>query len=280
MTADADPLKRLGDYVERRIAELALEYAAVCRAGGFSDETLGKIRKGSIRARSTTYRKLQLALRWAPGSVEAILSGGEPTPIEPQAAEQQPQRPQAPELPESPADPGLSPSEALRRVVRSSARELGVPPNGVDEVMRLVRQDLAGAEPSAMAPGVRTDLSDLVRARRLDVKLTLDEVAARTADPESGKRLIEADWLERLEMATLTPDEHPQYPQLDALVDVLHLDPGQVQEAAGAQFMGIHTVWSDDGQVRALVQGELSSEDLAKVHNLMRLYRRAPKQDG
>ncbi|MCZ0996387.1 hypothetical protein O1L44_30035 [Streptomyces noursei] len=53
----------------------------------------------------------------------------------------------------------------------------------------------------------------------------------------------------------MAADEHPQYPQLDALADTLGLDPGAVQEAAGVQFMDVHTVWSEDGQVRAVVTG-------------------------
>jgi hypothetical protein len=158
--------------------------------------------------------------------------------------------------------------------VRSSARELGVTPEGFDEAMRLARRDLEESRPTE---GMRTDLSDLVRARRAEAGLSLEAVAAAMADPRSGERLVEADWLDRLERAALDPSEYPEYPQLDALANVLDLDPGAVQEAAGVQFMDVHTVWSEDGQVRAVVTGELDSEDLAKVHNLMRLYRRAPK---
>lgn len=274
MTADADALMRLGNYVERRIAELGLEYAAVCRIGGFSDETLSKIRKGSVHARRTTYHGLEQALRWSHGSVDSILSGGEPTPLRSDAAVDDPARvhtdPGGPQ-PAPPAE-GLSPIEALRRVVRASARELGVAADELGEVFQAVRDDLDEAPPA------RTDLSDLVRLRRAEAGLSLEAVAALTVDRSSGGRLVEADWLGRLERAELDPAEHPQYPQLDALADALGLDPGAVQEAAGVQFMDVHTVWSEDGQVRAVVTGELNSEDLAKVHNLMRLYGRAPKR--
>lgn len=78
MTGDSDPLGRLAGYVERRIAELALEYVEVARAADFSIEALRKIRN-AISVRSSTYGKLERALRWAPGSVQAILAGGEPT---------------------------------------------------------------------------------------------------------------------------------------------------------------------------------------------------------
>jgi ribosome-binding protein aMBF1 (putative translation factor) len=131
---------------------------------------------------------------------------------------------------------------------------------------------------SDATPSVRTDLSDLVRVRRATAGLSLEAVAAATVNPSDGERLVEVDWLDRLERAALSPDEYPEYPQLDALVNVLDLDPGEVQEAAGAQFMDVHTVWSEDGQVRAVVTGELDAEDLAKVRNLMRLYRQAPRR--
>jgi len=110
--------------------------------------------------------------------------------------------------------------------------------------------------------------------------MSLEDVAAQALDPASGERVIDAAWLDRLERAALHPDEYPEYPQLDALVDVLHLDPRQVQDAAGVQFMDIHTVWSEDGEVRAIVRGELNAEDLAKVQTLMNLYRKAPRRDG
>jgi hypothetical protein len=80
MTADVTPLERLGQAVELRIAELGLEYVRVAGAAGTSAETLSKIRKGT-KASAATYRRLERALLWASGSVDAILAGGEPTPI-------------------------------------------------------------------------------------------------------------------------------------------------------------------------------------------------------
>lgn len=267
MTADGDALVRLGTCVERRIAELGLEYAVVCRAGGFSDETLSKIRKGAIRARPSTYRKLERALRWGQGSVEEILAGRDPVPL---AADEGLQTEEL-ELPQPSTDSGFSPSEALRRVVRASARELGVTAAGVEEALRLVRQDLAGER----------GFSDLVRETRLSAGLSLAQVAARAVDPESRDHVIDADWLDRLERNALDPAEHPEYPQLDALADVLNLDLGEVQERAGRQFTGVHTLWSDDGQVRGLSGKELTDpEDIAKAQQLMRLYRKAPRRDG
>ncbi|MFF5004650.1 hypothetical protein ACFY3G_17685 [Streptomyces phaeochromogenes] len=140
MTAAAEPLPQLAQYVERRITELALEYAEVARLAEISDETLSKIRKGQ-KARGSTYRKLERALRWQQGSVAEILAGGQPTPIEASAANG----------PSSPS--GLSQEEeVLRRVIAATAKELGLTPSEADEAYRRARQDLEQSRPPE-APG-------------------------------------------------------------------------------------------------------------------------------
>lgn len=81
MTAGAEPLQKLAECVEQRIGELALEYTEVAELAGFSVEVLRKIRNG-VKVRANTYRKLERALLWARGSVDAILAGGKPAPID------------------------------------------------------------------------------------------------------------------------------------------------------------------------------------------------------
>lgn len=265
-----EPHERLDEAMNQRRLELRLKWRDLANAAGITYEALRAIRRGESRPTEFTARALDEVLRWAPGSVYAILNGGEPTPLEAAAEQGRTSKPPAPS--------GFSPSEALRRVVRSSAKDLGVTPEGFDEAVRLARQDLEEARP---VETTRTDLSDLVRVRRAELGLSLETVAAATVDSDSGERLVEADWLDRLERAALDPSGYPEYPQLDALVDALNLDPAQVQEAAGVQFMDVHTIWSDDGQVRGLVEGELTPEDAAKMQELMRLYRKArPRRDG
>ncbi|WP_432158888.1 helix-turn-helix domain-containing protein [Streptomyces sp. bgisy153] len=275
-----EPFERLDEAMNRRRLELRMNWRQVAEAAHISYTALRAIRRGDYRPAELTARALDEALSWAPGTVYAILGGGDPAPGGAQGAEVSPKEPR---LPEPSTAPRLTPSEALRRVVRSSARELGVSPEGVAEVMRLVREDLrADGRMDDVAPLTsRTDLSDLVRERRLEVGLSLVDVAARAVDPESGAHVVDADWLDRLERAALDPSEHPEYPQLDALVGVLNLDAALVQEAAGVQFKGVHTVWSEDGRVRAIIPGEMDAEDLAKVHALMHHYRRSPQRgDG
>lgn len=273
-----EPFERLDEAMNRRRVQLRMNWREVSDAAGISYTALRAIRKGEYRPTELTARGLDDALQWTHGSVYAVLDGGDPTPIE--DAERQ----ASAEVQTNAGSPLLlSPHEALRRAVRATARELGVTPRGVDEVLQLVRRDLEHDEPAASVDvdaRPRTDLSDLVRVRRAEAGLSLEAVAAETVDAGSGERLVEADWLDRLERAALDPSEYPEYPQIDALTDVLHLDAGLAQEAAGAQFMDIHTTWSEDGQVRSFGIGELSPEDQRKALRLMEMYRRSPKRNG
>jgi len=290
----AEPFQQLDDAMNRRRVQLRMNWREVADAAGISYTALRAIRKGEYRPAELTARRLDDALQWMPGSVYAILAGGEPTAME--NTERQPSTgAQSPPLPPATPPDLLSPQEALRRAVRATARELGVTPSGVDEVMQLVRQDLEGSTPEAAErpsrldsdaslPGtVRTDLSDIVREGRRAAGLSLEEVAARAVDPSSGEHVIDAAWLDRLELNTLAPEERPEYPQLDALVDLLNLDPVAVQDAAGVQFHGVHTIWSEDGQVRGFSLWELTDpKDIAKARALMEEYGRAPqrRRDG
>ncbi len=278
MTDDAGPLRRLAEYIERRISELGLEYAEVARLAGFSIEVLRKMRHG-IKARGSTYRKLERALQWEHDSVAAILAGGEPTPVSTAAGEQ----PEG-QAPDPPSEPGLSPSEALRHVISASAQKLGLGAEDLEGVFQAVRRDLAEAGPARKAdpaepPAHGTpDLSVMVLQARLAANLTLEDVARLTAEAPGAPAGLDVGWLSRLEDASLTPDEFPEYPQLDAVAYALNLDPGRVQEAAGVQFMNVHSVWSDDGQSRAVGVGPVSAEDRQKLQVLMQMYRRAPKK--
>lgn len=132
MTADTEPLLRLAHYIESRIAELAMEYAEVCRLAGISDETLGKIRKGQ-KARGSTYRKLEGALQWESRSIAAILGGGEPTPIS--AGGVQSAAPSTPPALEQELELG-------RRLLAATVRELGLSMDEADEAWRRAREEI------------------------------------------------------------------------------------------------------------------------------------------
>lgn len=115
----------------------------------------------------------------------------------------------------------------------------------------------------------RTDLSDLVRARRADRRLSLRAVEGLTVNAETGEPLIKYSWLNKLEKGLVVVP--PDVAQLQALADALDLPLGRLQDAAGAQFFGIDTVWSSSGAARALVQraDRLTPEQLEQLMRLI-----------
>ncbi|WP_228915986.1 hypothetical protein [Streptomyces sp. DH20] len=145
MTAAPEPRTRLAQYIERRIAALALEYAEVCRRADISDETLGKIRKG-MKARGSTYLKLERALEWEQGSIAAILEGGEPTLRADGERSEDAGRP-------AEGESGLTRELALaQRLLAATIREMNLTPAEADEVWRRVRLELEATHRSH-APG-------------------------------------------------------------------------------------------------------------------------------
>jgi transcriptional regulator with XRE-family HTH domain len=70
--------QRLGNLIRARRRDLGL-YTVVdaARRADISRDTLAKVEAGE-RAKPVTYRKLEQALDWAPGSIDRILDGGDP----------------------------------------------------------------------------------------------------------------------------------------------------------------------------------------------------------
>ncbi|MGV2384200.1 MAG UNVERIFIED_CONTAM: helix-turn-helix transcriptional regulator [Thermobifida fusca] len=79
------PHERLAQAVEARRGELGLSLREVAERAGITGETLRAVRRGSNEPSQLTKRGIERALRWAPGSVDAILAGGDPTPAGPYA---------------------------------------------------------------------------------------------------------------------------------------------------------------------------------------------------
>ncbi|MFI8531041.1 XRE family transcriptional regulator [Streptomyces aquilus] len=117
----------------------------------------------------------------------------------------------------------------------------------------------------------RTDLSDLVSDRMEELGLSFRRLEALCVDPEAagdsgdGEPLWKRGTLENLVKGR--PIKAPTIPQLHALAEGLQVHISLVQEAAGSQFLGIDTVWSEDKQARAFIRGfrEMSEEDQALV---------------
>jgi transcriptional regulator with XRE-family HTH domain len=81
------PAQRLGRLIRARRKALKLTQADVQTAGGPSTATLRLIENGKhTDFRASTSRPLEAALQWTPGSIDKILAGGRPIPVDDQAA--------------------------------------------------------------------------------------------------------------------------------------------------------------------------------------------------
>lgn len=77
----SDAQRRLGELVAARRLSLGLTYAQIQQRGGPSDTRTRAIENGTGPAlRSSTLDKLDVALRWEPGSARTVFAGGDPTP--------------------------------------------------------------------------------------------------------------------------------------------------------------------------------------------------------
>lgn len=65
--------------MKARVIELDMTWEALATRAGVVVETLRSIRKGRNRPNGRTARRIEDALAWAYGSIDAILAGGEPT---------------------------------------------------------------------------------------------------------------------------------------------------------------------------------------------------------
>lgn len=120
-------------------------------------------------------------------------------------------------------------------------------------------------------PADRTDLSDLLRDRKEQLGLSLRDLEAACVDPEDPERQPQYRRGTLGNLLGAQGTKPPTRAQLRALSSGFRLPLGQLQEAAGAQFFGIDTVWSEDAEVRALVHGyqEMSPEDQAWVRTII-----------
>lgn len=95
-----------------------------------------------------------------------------------------------------------------------------------------------------------SELLDLVRARRLEVGLSYQGLAAACVDPLSGAK-ASSGWLHRLE--TSAPVIPPSVDVLGALAVGLQLPKAQLREAAAAQFFDVHVAWEMSGEAADLL---------------------------
>ncbi|MEU8623224.1 helix-turn-helix transcriptional regulator [Streptomyces sp. NPDC048669] len=74
---------RLGHAIEAARDAKGMTQVALAAAAGVSESTVQNLEAGKERQRQPpSVKKVEAALHWAPGSADAVLAGGEPTPAE------------------------------------------------------------------------------------------------------------------------------------------------------------------------------------------------------
>jgi DNA-binding XRE family transcriptional regulator len=77
-----DAMPTLGEYMTARREQLALSQNRAAKLFKGSRTTWVSWESDASRPERYNYVRIEAVLRWAPGSVAAILDGGEPTPID------------------------------------------------------------------------------------------------------------------------------------------------------------------------------------------------------
>lgn len=124
------------------------------------------------------------------------------------------------------------------------------------------------AEQDAPPTERRDQLAALIRDRRRELGISLVTFQERAVDPETGMQ-VKYGWVHRLETGEAVIP--PRLPQLRALARAAEVPLGVVQDAAGAQFFGIDTVWAESGEARAFIQSaeRLTPEQRAQIVRLI-----------
>ena len=73
-------IDRLDAVMEQRRLELNLEWRDIAQRGGLAYETLRALRRTG-KASPLSKRRIETGLLWAAGSIDTVLSGGDPTPV-------------------------------------------------------------------------------------------------------------------------------------------------------------------------------------------------------
>ncbi|MEV2277797.1 hypothetical protein AB0I72_19655 [Nocardiopsis sp. NPDC049922] len=85
MSSDTSPPPEriaLGKHIDERAAEKGMTLSEVAKRARRGTEALRRIRKGEVSIPMATRRALEDALEWTPGSINSILAGGRPMPLE------------------------------------------------------------------------------------------------------------------------------------------------------------------------------------------------------
>lgn len=82
MPATGDAASRLDEAMNERRIALGLQWKQIAQRAGLSEFHLRRIRRGQYEPRELTRAELERALEWTTGSIDAVLAGAAPTPLE------------------------------------------------------------------------------------------------------------------------------------------------------------------------------------------------------
>lgn len=132
----------------------------------------------------------------------------------------------------------------------------------------------------------RTDFTDLVRARRAELGISLRELEARSIHAESGTQ-AKFGWLSKIE--NRKPIDTPRKELVLALAAGLALPEKILKAAVAAEFLDYDpaedstVVWSSDLTTRIIVARaeEMSDEDRRELADIAEIYaRRKAQREG
>ena len=132
----------------------------------------------------------------------------------------------------------------------------------------------------------RTDFTDLVKARRAELGISLRELEARSVHAESGTQ-AKFGWLAKVEGGK--PIDTPRKDLVLALAAGLGLPEKIVKAAVAAQFLDYDpaedsaVMWSNDLTTRIIVARaeEMSDEDRRELADIAEIYaRRKAQREG
>lgn len=191
---------RLDQMIDARRQELDMQWRDLAGAARISTQALFDIRMGRTNPRMLTRRRLEAALRWKPGSIQAIQNGGDPEPLTPETV-----IPEGELLANALQRSGLTLKQAAERsgltpqqwqsIVGDPAAER--PAHLIANMARVV-----GVDPAALEGVGREDAAAELRL------LTPTEQQAPGAQPPAGAfPLVDEAELAVWELQRLTPSE-------------------------------------------------------------------------
>ncbi|WP_086746179.1 helix-turn-helix domain-containing protein [Streptomyces scabiei] len=151
------PFERLDEAMNRRRLQLRMNWRELAEAADISYTALRAIRRGAYRPTELTAQDLDRALQWAPGSVYAVLDGGEATPVGAQVPPDRTTEAHVDSQGETRLATQKSPTlnqelELAARLMAAQVRELGLSPDEAAEAWRRAQERIARSHRSTADP--------------------------------------------------------------------------------------------------------------------------------